>query len=122
MSKETQITTGKVRFSYVHVFEKYVPKNNPGQKAKYSLSVIIRKSDKKTIDAIKAAIEAAKQDTSKWGGKLPKNLKTPLRDGDAESDDPAYAGCYYINCTSERKPGVVDADLQPIFDAEELYS
>lgn len=50
-------------------------------------------------------------------------LKTPLRDGDEERpDDPAYADSYFINANSATKPGVVDADCQPILDTSELYS
>ena len=52
-----------------------------------------------------------------------KMLKTPLRDGDEERpDDPAYADSYFINANSATKPGVVDADCQPILDTSELYS
>mgnify|MGYP002766656292 CR=1 FL=1 len=37
-------------------------------------------------------------------------------------DDPAYADSYFINANSATKPGVVDADCQPILDTSELYS
>jgi len=117
----TQIVTGKVRFSYVYVFEPHA--SNPGQEAKYSISIIIPKSDTKTIAAIKAAVEEAKElGKAKWGGKIPKVLKTPLRDGDAERDDEAYKNSYFFNATSKKQPGVVDAKVQPILDPEELYS
>lgn len=122
MSKESTVTTGKVRFSYAHVFEPYSAQ--VGQEPKYSLSVIIPKTDKKTIAAINAAIEVAKEEgKSKWGGKIPKMLKTPLRDGDEErEDDPNYAGCYFFNCSSKRAPGVVNKAAQRIIDADEVYS
>ena len=84
---QTKVITGKVRFSYVQVFE---PKAmNESSTPKYSISLIIPKGDKKTLDKIKAAIESAIEEgkTSKWGGKVPKNLKTPLRDGDDERED-----------------------------------
>ena len=68
------------RFSYLHCWE---PDSVNGGDPKYSVSAIIPKSDTKTVNAIKAAIEQAKKDSvSKWGGKVPANLKLPLRDGD----------------------------------------
>ena len=52
---------------------------------------------------------------SKWGGKVPANLKLPLRDGDIDRpDDEAYAGCYFFNANSRQAPQVVDAKVQPI--------
>lgn len=91
---------------------------------KYSVSAIIDKSDTKTINAIKAAIEQAKKEAvSKFGGKIPNNLKTPLRDGDIErSEDSAYKGSYFFNANSRQAPQVVDAKVQPILDQSEVYS
>ena len=82
------------------------------------------KKDTKTIAAIKAAIEQAKKDSvSKWGGKVPANLKLPLRDGDIDRpDDEAYTGCYFFNANSRQAPQVVDAKVQPILDQNEVYS
>src|SRR5690606_42061011 len=81
-----------------------------GQEPKYSVSILIPKTDKATLAKIERAIEAAKQQgLSMWGGKVPANLKTPLRDGDTDRpDDPAYKGHYFINATSkseERRVG-----------------
>ncbi|KZL94338.1 DUF2815 family protein [Clostridium magnum] len=117
----TKVTTGKVRLSYAHLFE---PHAIEGNEPKYSVSVIIPKTDTETLKAIKAAVDEAKeQGKSKWGGKVPPTLKTPLRDGDAERpDDEAYANCYFLNASSKNKPGVVDASVQPILDATEVYS
>lgn len=109
------------RFSYLHCWQ---PDSVNGGDLKYSVSAIIPKSDTKTINAIKAAIEQAKKDSvSKWGGKIPANLKTPLRDGDIDRpDDEAYAGCYFFNANSRQAPQVVDAKVQPILDQNEVYS
>ena len=95
-----------------------------GSEPKYSVSAIIPKSDTKTINAIKAAIEQAKKDSlSKWGGKVPSNLHLPLRDGDIDRpDDEAYAGCYFFNANSRQAPQVVDAKVQKIIDQSEVYS
>lgn len=109
------------RFSYLHCWE---PDSVNGGDPKYSVSAIIPKSDTKTIHAIKAAVEQAKKDSvSKWGGKIPANLKLPLRDGDLDRpDDEAYANSYFFNANSRQAPQVVDARVQPILDQSEVYS
>ena len=74
----TKVITGKVRASFVHIFE---PQSVNGSDPRYSCSFIIPKSDAETIGKIRAAIEEAKQSgVTKWGGKIPPNLKLPLRD------------------------------------------
>jgi hypothetical protein len=119
----TKVITGKVRFSYVHAF---VPTAiNEGETAKYSVSIIIPKSDKATIAKINAAIEAAKElgKTSKFAGKIPANLKTPLRDGDIDRpDDPAYENAYFLNASTLQKPQIVDVNLDEIISKDEFYS
>lgn len=117
----TKVITGEVRFSYAHVWE---PVSINGGDAKYSVSILIPKSDTKTINAIKKAIEAAKEDgKGKWGGKIPANLKLPLRDGDEDRpDDEVYAGHYFINANANTKPGLVYKNRQPIIDSTDFYS
>ena len=123
----TKVITGvNTRWSYVNAWE---PKSINGGAPKYSVSLIIPKSDTKTIEKIQAAIQAAYEEGQ---GKLKSNgksvpalsvLKTPLRDGDAERpDDEAYAGSYFVNANSGTAPGIVDADRNPILDRSEVYS
>ena len=109
------------RFSFLHCWE---PDSVNGSEPKYSVSAIIPKSDTKTVNAIKAAIEVAKQESlPKWGGKIPPNLKLPLRDGDIDRpDDPNYANAYFVNANSNERPGVVDRRRVPITDPLEVYS
>ncbi|SHJ11779.1 DUF2815 family protein [Propionispora hippei] len=122
---KNQSTATKVivpcRFSYLHCWE---PDSVNGGDPKFSVSAIVPKSDTKTVEAIKAAIEQAKKDSvSKWGGKIPGNLKTPLRDGDIDRpDDEAYKGCYFFNANSRQAPQVVDGKVQPVLDQSEVYS
>ena len=119
----TKVVTGLVRFSYVHIFEPSAMDDSSDEK--YSVCIIIPKSDKKTIAAINAAVETAKEQgkTAKWKGKIPAKLKLPLRDGDEERpDDEAFENSYFFNCSSKTKPGIVDKNVQPILDAEEVYS
>lgn len=120
-NNKTKVITGKVRFSYANVWE---PKSINGGDEKYSVSLIIPKSDTKTINDIKAAIEAAKQDgKAKFGGKIPANLKLPLRDGDIDRpEDEAYKDSYFVNANSKDKPSIVDKNVKPIMDQDEVYS
>ena len=120
------ITGPDTRWSYANVWE---PKSINGGTPKYSVSLIIPKSDTKTVAKIKAAIEAAYQEGQaklKGNGRSVPPLsaiKTPLRDGDVERpDDPAYANAYFINANSATAPGIVDADRNPVLTRSEVYS
>lgn len=120
------ITGPDTRWSYANVWE---PKAINGGSPKYSVSLIIPKSDTATIKKIEAAIESAyKEGEAKLKGNgrsVPalSVLKTPLRDGDAERpDDEAYANAYFVNANSSTAPGIVDADRQPILERSEVYS
>jgi len=121
-NQTTKVVTGKVRLSYAHLFKAVAI--SEGQEPKYSVCLLIPKTDKDTLKKINAAIEAAKQGgSSLWGGKIPSNLKTPLRDGDEERpDQPEYENCFFLNASSKTAPGVVDKNVQPILDSTEVYS
>lgn len=121
----TKIVTGKVRFCYANVFEPTAM--NDGDTPKYNICILIPKSDEKTVNAIKKAIEAAKQagkaKIADKSGKIPSTLKTPLRDGDEErGDDPTFENMFFINANTTRKPTIVDKDLNPIMSKDEFYS
>lgn len=112
IKNETKVITGKVRLSYANIFE---PKSINGSDPKYSVSLIIPKDDKQQVkaieEAIKNAIERDKTKLANKSGKVPANLKTPLRDGDEDRpDDEVYAGCYFINANSTKAPTVVGTD------------
>ena len=124
----TKVITGKrTVMSYLIVNEPKVPLG--GGTPKYSVSLIIPKSDTVTYNKIQAAIQAAYDEgqsklkgSSKFVPEL-KDLKTPLRDGDKDrKGDDAYKNAWFVNANSTTKPGVVDADRQPILDSSELYS
>ncbi len=122
----TKVITGKCRASYANLNE---PKSINGSKPKYSVSIIIPKSDTVTLGKIKGAIQAAYAEGEsklKGSGKtvpLLATLKTPLRDGDAERpDDEAYKNAYFINANSDTAPGMVDRDRNPIMERSEIYS
>ena len=110
------------RISFANIWE---PKAINGGDEKYSVSCLIPKSDKKTLARIQKAVEAAKEDgkARKWGGKIPPNLKLPLRDGDIDRpDDENYEDCYFLNASSKDAPQVVDRKVNPVLDPMMVYS
>ena len=122
----TRVVTGKVRLSYVHLFEAYTS-DPEEQEARYSVTILIPKKDKATLAKINAALEAAKEEgkKTKWDGKIPPNFKSTLHDGDEEADlerNPEYAGHMYMAMSSKQRPGVVDENLNPILDSTAVYS
>lgn len=121
----TKVVTGTVRLSYVHLFEPYA--QNADDDEKYSCVILIPKSDKKTLEKIRAAIDAAAEQgkNSKFDGKIPSNLQITLHDGDEEGDlekNPEYESHMYMSLSSKTKPGIVDSDVNPILDSTEVYS
>lgn len=119
----TKVITGKVRLSYANVWE---PASINGGEEKYSVSLIIPKSDTTTIGAIQAAVDAAiEAGIGKFGGKKPNkaSIKLPLRDGDIERpEDENYKDAYFINANSRTAPQIVDRKVQPILDRDAVYS
>lgn len=124
--KDTSVRLGEVRFSYTAVFQP--KKNDDGTPSKYGVCIIIPKEDTETVNLVKEAIDAAKQrgKLEKWGGKIPANVKSCLRDGDIDrEDDEAFAGCYFLNAGSRNKPGVKvleDGVVSDALDEEDFYS
>ena len=57
-TNSSHVITGKVRLSYANLF---TPKaSEDGGDPKYSVAILIPKSDKATLNKVKAAIEAVK--------------------------------------------------------------
>lgn len=125
MAKKTLSPTKVVipcRISFANIWE---PKSINGGEEKYSVSCLVPKGDKPTLTKIHKAVEAAKEDAKgkKWGGKIPPNLKLPLRDGDIDRpEDENYAGHMFLNATSKDAPQIVDRKVQPILDPMECGS
>jgi len=122
-TNKTKVITGmNTRLSYFHGWE---PVSINGGAEKYSVSVLIPKDDKETVNAINEAIDVAiEEGVTKFGGKKPNKaaIKLPLRDGDLERDDEAYKGHYFINANSNTAPQIVDRSVKPILDRSEVYS
>ncbi len=123
-----KVITGKhTVFSYLTVNEPKAPLG--GGTPKYSVSLIIPKSDTETVEKIRSAIRAAYDEglyklKDKYGvAPALEDLRIPLRDGDTErKGDEAYRGSWFINANSARKPDIVDAGMNPILEPGQLYS
>ncbi|MBC1272660.1 DUF2815 family protein [Listeria booriae] len=134
MAKRTgsKVTTNKVRLGYVHLFEPHA--HEEGQEKKYGLVVLIPKDDTETIDLIKEAQKlAAEEGKAKFNGKVLKNLKTTLRDGDTDDSidlekNPEYEDHFFLNATNKMKPHIVstmrdeDGKFIEITEESEMYS
>lgn len=119
MSFNKKVVTGKVRASYVNVFRPRM--NEMSNREEYSMVILIPKTDTETIQKIEECIEFVKKE--RWGKKIPSVFRNPLRDGDVERpEDEAYQGHYFMNLKSTEQPGVVDKNLQEIFEVEEFLS
>ena len=131
-NSNTRVKIGEVRLSYCHLFTPEAVAD--GGEKKYSVSLLIPKSNTKLVEDVKAAIKAAFMAgvSTRFGGKQPApgTWKNPLRDGDAERpDDDTYSGCWFINATSKTKPGIVkivkmngEKKLVEVTDESEVYS
>jgi hypothetical protein len=112
--------------SYVTVLE---PKPNQQGKMQYSITVLVPKARAAELKPLEAAALAVAQE--KWGGKAEAILKAAkypvIKDGDKKVDDegkvdPIYAGKYYFSAKSDKKPGVIDANKQPVFTEDDVFS
>lgn len=124
-SSETKVVTGKVRINFPHLFEAHT--NFEDQEPKFSCMILIPKTDKLTIKALREAEKAATEEATqnKWGGKTPRNLHSIIKDADEDGtaeDYPEREGCLYFTASSKTAPHVVDKRVNPILDQSEVYS
>jgi hypothetical protein len=121
----SNIVTPEFRVSFPHVFAPQEPMQ-PGGDSKYSIVMLFPKDA--DLSQLKAAANEALarefgEDKKKW----PKGLRNPFRDqGEKEKDgvlpEGYEAGAIFITATSKQKPGVVDANVQPILDSSQIYA
>lgn len=123
----TKVVTGKVRFSFCHIFEPQEPQG--GGEPKYSVTLLIPKADTATIGKIKEAMAEARENFCKRNGAnaLPQKPVHTLHDGDGIRDNgdqygPECKGCYVITVSSKQKPVIVDNMRNPVTDPAEVYS
>lgn len=125
-NQPTNVTTGEVRLSYVNLFTPRA--NQPGQDPKYSVTILLPKSDTATKQRIDAAMQAAyeKGVQNTWSGARPP-LKSVVHDGDGVRPSgvpfgPECAGCWVMTASSKQPVQVVDLQLNPIIDQVRVYS
>lgn len=123
----TNVTTGQVRLSFVHLFQPYA--NQPGQEPKFSTTILIPKTDQATMQRIQAAIQAAIQKgvAGVWAGARPAQPRTPIHDGDGvrpngEAFGPECKGHWVLTASSKQQQAIVDASMNPIIDQTQVYS
>lgn len=116
-----KVWTNKVRLSYARIWE-------PDENGRYSCTLLVPKTDKQTIQALKQA-ETYMRSQAKdfFKGKVPSDLKVPLHDGDKPMPQggewgEAAKGHIVVRASSRTKPGIVDLQRQEITDSLEVYS
>ena len=126
----TRVLTGEVRLSYANLVTPKAPMSDPNGVPKYSVTLLIPKTDTAVKANIDASIEAAaKEAMSKlWGGVRPPVMPTPVHDGDGVRDNgTAYGdeckGCWVITASSKNKPQVVHQnDISTELLPQDIYS
>ena len=113
------------RLDFVHVFEPWAFREN--ERPKYSVTLIISKNDTDTIRKVHNALaQAYENGKSTLQNAEMKDIRSPLRDGDAERpNNPVYRNCWFINATNNgifSVPQVCDRDKNFITDRKQLYS
>lgn len=124
-AKGKNLRIGPVRLTFAHILEPWTAPGDDPSKAKYQTGILIPQNEKKAVAAIEQCIEAAKKDgvTTKWKGRMPAKLVSPLNDGDEKTEAGSeFAGHFYINAKSTKRPSVVDRKFNPITDPDSIYS
>lgn len=110
----TKVLTGEVRLSYVNLITPRAAQ--PNAEPKYSVTLLIPKTDNATLMDINASIKAAYEEgvTKKWGGAHPQQ-KVIVHDGDGlrPSGLPFGDECkghWVLTASSKNKPQVVGID------------
>jgi len=120
----TRVTTGEVRTSYFSALS--ARKNEMNGKDEFSTQILIPKTDTATLAALKAAAKEAL--AAKFGDKIPKNVRNPLRDGDTETKTDGsplgreYAGHFFCNVKSTSKPGAIDTHGNDLIGNDDIVS
>src|SRR5690349_12521548 len=122
-SKSVELTTGVGIACFPHLSkDQAVANKGDDGRPRYDVMLLIPKSERDSVKAIFAAIKQV--GVEKWGDNW-KRYKNPLRDGDAEADEPTEDGStkgekyperlghYFINAKSTRPVGVYDRQRNP---------
>lgn len=126
----TKVLTGEVRLSYVNLVAPRVNGTDPNGTPKYSVTLLIPKTDAAVYQNILQSIEAAAVDAQNklWGGVRPPVMPVPIHDGDGVRDNgtpygPECKGCWVITASTKNKPQVVhQSDINTDLLPQDIYS
>src|SRR5699024_2036988 len=118
MKLNTKVITGSVILNYVNVKEARA--NLLSSEPKFSLVILITKESDTINKVYEGIYNATKNGLDLWGGQVPQDLITCLKDGDSTGKE-EYKNHFYINATSKYRPQIVDKDLK-LLSADELYN
>lgn len=123
---KTNMITPVGTFQWVYLDNPKIDKTNPDKDPVYTVTLLMDKTDPKVgekMALMKACVKDALE--KRFGEGVPAKFYTPLKDGDVETNsdgDPAYPGCFYIQAKNKEKPGLVDADRDPIVTSNAVWS
>ena len=121
-----KLRTPIFRVSFPQVFE--ARSMQPGQPAKYSLTMLFDLAEMKKDAAqwkkwqdMLAAVKLSAQE--KWPKGVPANFKNPFRDGVEKEQYEGYGkGIIFVVASTKTRPGVVDQSVKRIIDPEQFYA
>lgn len=118
MKLNTKVITGSVILNYVNVKE--AKANLLSLEPKFSVVILIPKESETINKVYEGIYNATKNGLDLWGGQVPQDLITCLKDGDSTSKE-EYKNHFYINATSKYRPQIVDKDLK-LLNPDKLYN
>ena len=126
----TRVLTGECRLSYVNLVAPRANNNDPNGTPKYSVTLLIPKTDTAVYQDILNSIEAAAADAQGklWNGVRPPVMPVPIHDGDGVRENgtpygPECKGCWVITASSNNKPQVIhQSDINTELAPQDIYS
>ena len=126
----TKVLTGEVRLSYAHLDKPYANPSQPGAEPKYSVTLLIPKTDTATKADIDASMAAAYEAAvaNDWKGLRPQLVNALIYDGDGVRRDgsafgPECKGHWVMTASTKRKPQVVDiSNINTELAPQDIYS
>ena len=126
----TRVLTGECRLSYVNLVAPRANNNDPNSQPRYSVTLLIPKTDTAVYQNILQSIEAAAVDAQGklWNGVRPPVMPVPIHDGDDVRENgtpygPECKGCWVITASSKNKPQVIhQSDINTELAPQDIYS
>lgn len=118
------ILTPEFRAGFISVFRAKAQKQADGSMgaAKFTIRALFPP----TTDLSELKKSAAQAASEKWGDKVPKTIRSPFRfNEELENPVPGIGDDWTVitfSAAEDRRPGLVDANLQDIINEAEVYS